>query len=155
MIRRSTSTVSGASPYRPKTAFRREVVGQVDLGTSINTTRRALHGGQIPWVNCGQTPWVNCGQTPWGAIDYQLEWIAWRWLQPAGSDPSRAWVGSALGKTHARSGVASAWGCGTEEVCSFIRWWQRIEISMWVSVCQSRYLHTIQISSLCVLTLFT
>ena len=30
------SAVSGASPYRPKTAFRREVVRKVDLGTSIN-----------------------------------------------------------------------------------------------------------------------
>jgi len=42
------SAVSGASPYRPKTAFRREVVRKVDLGTSINTTRRALHCGQHP-----------------------------------------------------------------------------------------------------------
>ena len=41
---------SGVSPYRPKTAFRREVVRRVDLGTSINTTRRALHCEQIPLV---------------------------------------------------------------------------------------------------------
>jgi len=39
---------SGASPYRPKTAPRREVVRTVDLGTSINTTRRALQCGQHP-----------------------------------------------------------------------------------------------------------
>ena len=42
------SAGSGPSPYRPKTAFRREVVRKVDLGTSINTTRRALHCGQHP-----------------------------------------------------------------------------------------------------------
>jgi len=39
---------SGPSQYGPKTAPRREVVRKVHLGTSINTTRRALHRGQHP-----------------------------------------------------------------------------------------------------------
>jgi hypothetical protein len=39
---------SGPSQYGPKTAPRREVVRKVHLGTSKNTTRRALHRGQHP-----------------------------------------------------------------------------------------------------------
>ena len=38
------SAGSGPSPYRPKTAPRREVVRTVDLGTSINTTWRDSPG---------------------------------------------------------------------------------------------------------------
>jgi len=48
LVRLGLTSGSGVSPYRPKTAFRREVVRKVDLSTSINTTRRALHCGQHP-----------------------------------------------------------------------------------------------------------
>ena len=81
---------------------------------------------------------VGSNQGRWRLTDscannHQLERIAWRWLQPSGSDPSCAWAGSALGKTHARRGAAPAWGYGTKEICSLSRRWQRIKITMWVS----------------------
>ena len=58
------SAVSGASPYRPKTAFRREVVRKVDLGTSINTTRRALHMLYIALCSADNIP------SPYSEIGY-------------------------------------------------------------------------------------